>query len=331
MGDPTVLTQTSQPRPDQIAVIANPHAGRGEVARSWAGLQKRVRDRLGQEVEFQLTEAPGQARDIARSLVAAGRHALLSVGGDGTHSEVAGGIIEATEGTPTRGALACIHTGTGGDFRRVLGYRREADVLHAVATRVPQPIDAGVVEYVTYEGQHASRHFINIASTGVAGLVDRYVGEAKQRGGFFGGSLAYVSATLRALGSYSPARGEIIIDGQSHGEHDVQNLAVCNGRFFGGGMMIAPEALLDDGLFDIVLVSPAPLFRSLMLAPGLYTGEHANSELITINRGKEVRFTPTSDAVAHMDIDGEPLGRAPATFRLLPKALDVWRHGSADP
>ena len=90
-------------------------------------------------------------------------------------------------------------------------------------------------------------------------------------------------------------------------------------------MRIAPDANLDDGLFDIVLLTPAPLLRSLMLAPGLYRGSHTNSSLVTVRRGKEVLFTPTEN-VAHMDIDGEPLGTAPARFAILPLALDVWRH-----
>ncbi len=319
------MTDAYAPSADKIAVIANPHAGKGEVKREWSALQRRVRQRLGEEVQFELTEGQGHARTLAQALVEGGRDTILSIGGDGTHSEIAGGILEATAHSAQRGALACIHAGTGGDFRRVLGFHREADILHAVATRPPSPIDAGTVRFQGYDEQPQSRYFINIASTGVAGLVDRNVGEAKSRYGLFSGSLSYVSATLRALQQYTPAKGEIVVDGQSLGEHAVQNLAVCNGRFFGGGMMIAPDAQLDDGLFDVVLVSPAPLLRSLLLAPGLYRGTHTDSDLITITRGKEVSFVP-SENTAHMDIDGEPLGTAPAHFQLLPGAIDLWRR-----
>lgn len=319
------MTQHAQIKDQQIAVLANPSAGKGEVKRDWASLQARVRQRLGEGVHFALTESQGHANKLAYECVKHGRHAIVSVGGDGTHSEVASGILAATQGTSQRGAMACIHAGTGGDFRRVLGYRREADILHAIATQAPIATDAGVTEYVDYENQPQSRFFINIASTGVAGLVDRYVGEAKQSPGLFGGPLSYLTSTLRALGQYTPAKGELWVDGESQGVHEVQNLAVCNGRYFGGGMMIAPGAELDDGMFDVVLVTPAPLLRSLALAPSLYTGTHTSSDLVTTFRGREIEFRPATDAPSHMDVDGEALGKAPAVFRILPAAIDVWR------
>ena len=115
------------------------------------------------------------------------------------------------------------------------------------------------------------------------------------------------------------------MDGSNLGVFRVSSVAVCNGRYFGSGMCVAPEARLNDGLFDVVVIEHAPLLESVGVLRGLYDGSHVRSSLVHTARGAQVRITPTTPARAYMDIDGEAPGIAPASFQVRAGALRV--HG----
>lgn len=300
--------------PTTTAVIANPAARGGWVDENRQLLSDQLLRTLG-KVSIHWTTAPGQGTAIAKRLVAERYETLISLGGDGTHSEIVEGIMQAGAKEPV--SLGILNAGTGGDFRRMV--QGSDDLLGAcelIQSAPGIPVDLGWVRYQRDDGQTASRHFLNITSMGMSGLVDRYVAKA----GIRSGRTAYLLATLRAQTRYKPARIRLRIDGESKGEHEVSVLCVCNGRWAGGGMMFAPDARLADGLFDVIVIGASSMLRGLPVMAGLYRGTHLRSSLVQSFRGKHVEVEVLKNT-AWMDIDGEAPGTGPAEFRLIPRAI----------
>jgi YegS/Rv2252/BmrU family lipid kinase len=307
--------------PERTLVIANPAARGGWVEKNWADLERRIRDGLG-PVRFAKTERAGDAAAFAARAADEGVESVISYGGDGTHGEVAHGLMQRPEAR--RPSLGILHAGTGGDFRKLIVDGHDLDAACRTIAREPAvPIDVGHVEFEGDDGAPASRYFINLASLGMSGLIDRYVNRSGKK---LGGTLSFALASVRAQATYAPPRVHLEIDGRVIGEYTIHVICVGNGRYAGGGMKFAPDARLADGLFDVVVIEAAPLRRSLPVGVGLYTGRHLRSPLVHHARGCEVRVAPVDGRKAFMDIDGEAPGVAPATFRAIPGALRL--HGA---
>ena len=303
--------------PTNTVVVANPAAGAGRVGSRRADLEETLAEELG-NVRILYTERQGHAAELAERAIERGARTILSLGGDGTHSEVTNGIMRsgAEPGTITLGILPA---GTGGDFRRLL--RRSGSVREAAASlreASSTPIDVGSVRLTDEHGAPHERYFLNIASFGIGGLVDRLVNETPK---LFGGRVSFLVGTLRSLARYKPARVRLWVDDELVGEHEVTNICVCNGRFAGGGMMFAPDARLSDGLFDVVTIEHAPFLETASMTATIYRGEHLRSRRVHVTRGKVVRAEAMTDAPGYMDVDGEAPGFLPAELRVLPKAI----------
>jgi YegS/Rv2252/BmrU family lipid kinase len=298
--------------PARTVVVANPAARGGGVARRWDALTASVTRALG-PVRFQRTERPGHAGELAQRAVDEGATTVLSLGGDGTHHEVVQGLMRAGS---REVALGVLPVGTGGDLRRSLRATSFDAMLAALPTWEARAVDVGRAEYVTDAGEPTARWFINVASCGMGGSIDRAVNAS----GKAIGALSFLVATLRALGSFAPPRVRVYADGEALGEREVTLVAVCNGRYAGGGMCFAPEAALDDGWLDVVLIEHASAWRSLPDLRHLYAGTLARSARVTTRRAKEVRVEVVAGE-ALIDLDGESPGRAPVTWRVEPGAL----------
>jgi diacylglycerol kinase (ATP) len=308
--------------PSKALVIANPMARHGFVGDNWPALSEQIRNALG-PVELQLTASRGDGLRIGKAAIDRGVRTIISLGGDGTHSEVADCIMQS--GVNQEITLGILHAGTGGDFRRMIPGADELESACAVIREKPAvPIDVGWVQYVHDEGHTEGRFFINIASMGMGGLVDRIVAASPAKSG---GKGKYFKAVLRAQMKYTPARIRLRVDGRDEGEHDISNVCVCNGRWAGGSMLFAPEARVADGMFDVVLLRATSTLRGLPVMVGLYKGTHVRSSIVSVFRGQHIEV----DILAHtawMDIDGEAPGVGPAEFRIHAGALKVIGIGS---
>lgn len=303
--------------PEMTVVIANPAAGHGFVGDNWPTLGAKIQEVLG-PVRLRLTESVGHGTEIARDAAAEGARTIISFGGDGTHSEIVDGIMRSGRNRDV--ALGVLHAGTGGDFRKMIEGADELESGCAVIRdEEPVLIDIGWVEYAHDEGGRANRHFLNITSMGMSGLVDRYVAASQSRQS---GKAKYFLATLRAQLEYKPAHIRLRVDGEDRGEHEVSVVCVCNGRWAGGGMMFAPNARLTDGEFDIIVMRATSTLRGLPVMAGLYKGTHIKSSTVSTFRGKHVEVDVTVNT-AYMDIDGEAPGIGPAEFRIHEGALGV--------
>ena len=299
-------------------VIANPRSRGGWVQREWQSLTKTIRDSLGGEVDFLRTTKQGSGIELASEL--GGTHTVISFGGDGTHNEVANGLMKIPE--DERPALGILHAGTGGDFRRLL--RRSDDLAAAcrvIAEDAPDAIDIGRVHFHKDSGEPLSRFFINMTSLGIGGLVDRYVNQSSLR---LGGKADFALATLRANVAYRPAQVRVRADETELGSFQIMNVCVCNGKFAGGGMMFSPGARLADGLLNLVIFEAGPIWKTAPLLPKLYRGDHIGTATVHSLTAKQITVGVLSQT-AYMDIDGEAPGVAPATFEVMPSAIRL--HG----
>lgn len=300
----------------RVVVVVNPAARGGRIGREWARLEPALTARLG-AVRYVFTEAAGHARTLAAEAAAGGAAVVVSLGGDGTHGEVAAGLLDAGSSA----ALGILHAGTGGDFRRIL---KNSGTLLESAAALPAAdasrVDVGEVTCVADDGTAYQRVFLNLASAGMSGLVDRLVNASSKR---LGGKLSFLWCTLRAFLTFRPPRVRVTVDGQEVGTQRLFMVVVANGRWAGGGMCFAPDAQPDDGLFDVCLIPALGLFKALWIMPSLYSGGHIRRLGLTVHRGREVVATPADELPAYMDVDGEAPGRLPATFRLRPAAVSL--------
>jgi YegS/Rv2252/BmrU family lipid kinase len=302
-------------------VIVNPNSAGGQTRRRWPRLEATLREAIG---AFQplFTERAGHATALARQALRDGAELVVSRGGDGTLNEVVNGFFDAARpAAPINhtAALALLPAGTGGDFPKTLGTPRDFDhAARALAAARPRPIDVGRLEYLDHEGQPALRHFINIASFGIGGLVDRYVNRSSKA---LGGKASFFLASLRATLAYKNAPVRITLDEGASSERTVYSVAVANGRYFGGGMKIAPDAALDDGAFDVITIGDVAKHTMLLHGTRVYSGTHTSLPFVTVERARRVRAESSRGEVVLLDVDGEQPGRLPATFEILPGAV----------
>lgn len=310
-------------------VILNPTSQKGKTGEIAPELLRVIERYLG-PVDRADTEAPRHAVEIAREAVSGERNVVVAVGGDGTIHEVVNGLMRGREDDADRPLpkLGVVGQGTGGDFRKSLSIEHRLDrYCSAIASKKTRAIDIGRFTYRGRGGEGDDGYFVNILSVGMGGLVDQYVHEAR---GHLQGSLAYFSSSLKAL-----LRSEVgILDcklrkGGVEREEEIhtRQIAICNGRYFGGGMEVAPMAELDDGLFHVVSLGAAPKARFALGSLAIYGGKHVDNPEVEIFTCDGISIDLRNDSIRDifpLDVDGEPLGVLPLTIELMPRALEVF-------
>lgn len=303
--------------PSGVVVVANPAAAGGRAGRDRHGVAALLRRHLG-DVRVEWTARPEDAPRLAQVAVEEGAKVVCSLGGDGTHGAVVAGMMQARP-APGAVALGILPAGTGGDFRRIL---RSGHSLEAAAAAIPRaaaaPIDVGKVTWAGERGGTLDSWFLNVASFGIGGLVDRLVNESRKR---LGGTLTFYIATLRALVRYRPARIRLHMDEGVLETGPITNVCVCNARYAGGGMLFAPDARLDDGLLDVVVMRHRSAAHVVGMSAAIYKGRHVEDATVSVHRTRTLRAEVIGDDPAWMDIDGEAPGVAPCEMAAVPGAL----------
>ena len=300
---------------EKPVVIVNPRSGGGISEKRWAAVVSAISDGMG-SFDTRFTEAPGHARTLAHEEAIQGRKLVVALGGDGTISEVADGLVAAGRNTE----MGVIPRGTGGDFRRSLGIENELlSAAEHLRKSKARPVDVGRVSFVAHDGGESSRHFLNVTSVGFSSVVARRANQGTKR---LGGRISFLSAVVNSLVTYDNAEVNISIDGGEPRRMTLLLAAVGNGRYFGGGMKICPEAFLDDGYFDFVTVGDLGRLEVLAKIHRIYSGNHLSMKEVRSIRCRQVQLTPV-DAKGEipLEIDGETPGRLPARFEMLPGAL----------
>jgi diacylglycerol kinase (ATP) len=306
--------------PPRTVVIVNPQSQGGKLGKRWPELAETLTRAFPYDVVH--TQAQGDATRLAREALRSGAQRIVAVGGDGTLNEVVNGFFENGKPIAPDASLGVIPFGTGGDFRRTVNVPKEAaDAAAVIATNHRQKVDVGKLDLTSHDGKPMQRMFLNIASFGIGGHTDRLINESGKKLGRMGYFTKGVQATL----SYKNQRVQMRFDGSADDRVEITtyNVAVANGRYFGGGMMIAPNAELDDGRFDVVVVGDLSFFQLLRgFARQVYSGAHLKTKGISSRRAKlvEAEAIDPNDKV-EFDVDGEHLGRLPARFEIVPSSL----------
>ncbi len=297
----------------QAKVIINPLARGGRTGNAWPQISELLKE-AGLSFDHAFTEGVGQGTALAREAVNKGYELVIAVGGDGTANEVVNGLVD-DEGRG-RATLGIISTGTGGDLVRTLGIPQDyAQACRLLANPKRRAIDLGVVEYVS-NNQRMQRFYINTAGLGF----DAAVVERTRRFKALGGTIPFVLGFLSTFITYSGKDVVLTLDGQRHEECDLF-IVVNNGRYFGGGMKIAPSADPCDGLLDAVILQDVGKMRLLWNFPRLYKGTHITHPKVRVQRVKAIEVETKERML--LQLDGELVGEAPASFRVLPGALTV--------
>lgn len=305
--------------------IVNPVAGRGRAGKLWHQVARSIERSLG-GLEAVHTSHPGHARELSYNAASAGYDLIIAAGGDGTANEIATGLFEAEQNRSRCARLLLLPLGTGCDLLRCLAPGRSLDdFCHTLLAPLERNIDAGLVRFEDSRGRSQTRIFLNVASFGCGGQVARSVSLRDKR---FGGRIGFQLATARALAGYKDQCVTLSIDGLPEETRPVTNFAICNGRYFGGEMLVAPHAEVDDGQFDLTQWAGYSLFDFLLQKSKLYDGRHLQDARTKSFRSP--RLAAKSEEQVLLEVDGEYVGQLPATFEIVPRALNILLPGSSD-
>ncbi len=317
--------------------IINPRSAGGKTGRQLEHL-KGILLRSFPEARFEVTRAPNHGIELARQAAHDGADIVVSVGGDGTSNEVINGLMLAKEkdGIQHPPFLGLIPQGTGGDLRRTFEVPHKlSEYIERLHYANPRPLDIGKATFLDHDGQPAERYFVNILSVGLGGLVDRYVAEYNKNKsqGWFGGRVKYYIASVKALKHSSLGKlrcTALLREGDESKEVVLnmtsRNMAICNGRYFGSGMKIAPMAQPDDGLFEVINLDAPHRFDLLHLSQAIYSGKHLKSRMVRHFQVEGISIELVNDEIQKdfcLDVDGEPLGTLPLRIEMKHQALQL--------
>jgi YegS/Rv2252/BmrU family lipid kinase len=305
-------------------VVVNPRSGGGRAGRVWDQLAIQLREIYG-DFDDCYTTCAGDGTRLTRQALHEGASTIIAVGGDGSINEVINGFFAAGGDAPrlmrSDATLGVIPLGTGGDFIRSIGVPRDPLAAgRALAGAQARPIDLGRLRYTGHDGRPAVRHFANVASFGIAGLVDKYMNQSKKQ---LHGTLAFALATLRAGLAYANSPVRVRVDGGPWVSGPIYNVSLANGRYFGGGMKVAPDARLDDGALDFVRFGDLGLIDLVRHGLDLYSGRHLDLAEVTTARVRTLEAESLDGREVLLDVDGEQPGRLPARFEVLPAAISL--------
>jgi len=292
----------------RYCLIVNPHAGSKHGRKVAEELSKALRDN-GDEVTMMVSEFPGNTLTLAASLDTGSFDGILAVGGDGTLFEVINGLLQDDKELSI--PLGQIPVGTGNSFIKDLGISSYEDGLNAVLSGNTRSIDLG---HFSYSG--GSHFFVNLLGTG---FVSNVAYRAKKYKLF--GSFSYILGVLEEMIVLKAVNIELTIDGRIFKRQAVFT-EICNSRYTGGDMEMAPDAEIDDGLLDVVVLKKISRRKLLSLFPLLFKGKHVDDDAVEVFKGKEISLK--SDSPQMLTPDGETFGETPIDVRVHPGKIKMF-------
>jgi YegS/Rv2252/BmrU family lipid kinase len=305
-------------------VVVNPRSAGGRTAREWPRIERALRAAYP-HMRLAMTETRGDATSLVRHAVREGAHEIVAVGGDGTINEAVNGLFDADGPIAPDAVFGFVSSGTEADFARSFGLAPGYAAAIARLKEAPvHPIDVGRLSCLTLDGQCTVRYFANIGSFGLSGAIARAARRAKLAK-LFGRRVAHAFHGARARFGFRNRTVRLRIDADYDEITTISTVAVANGRFFDGGRSIAPQALPDDGLFDVIVMGGKPQVRAFSDMQKIHAGEVTNPPVRAL-RGRRIMAVPVAETRGRpvlIELDGECAGQLPATFELLPKALNL--------
>ena len=303
-------------------VVVNPMASVGKCGKDWPEI-KQILINEGIAFDAVLTEHPGHAIEIVRNaIVEQGYRKFVSVGGDGTNNEVINGIF-TQDAVPTNDiTMAAIPIGTGNDWRRTFDF--SLDYQENVRNIKQGQIFVHDIGKLTYhnDGDPQVRYFLNAAGTGLDEMVCDATNLMKRQGK--GGAMRYLVGIVKCLMNYKYVRLLLEIDGEKVLDDYVLSLSVGNCRYIGGGMMMMPNAVPDDGILDITVVRQLSMLKFIANVKNIYSGAFVKKiKEVQTYRGQKIRITSNPPHSLKVETEGENLNNSPFDFEVLPKAINM--------
>ncbi|MBN1967119.1 MAG: diacylglycerol kinase family lipid kinase [Anaerolineae bacterium] len=302
-------------------IILNPHAAGGRARRVWSRLEPLLHEALG-DIFVAITEHPQEVAARLDEVLDLGLDRVIVIGGDGTNHSVVNALAALAREQPELPlpALGMLPVGTGRDWARTLGIPLAPDeAIQWLAQATPIRTDLGRLTHLS-----GTEHFLNIASAGISGEIDRMVNDIRRRRPW-----TFYTQTVRALLNYQPRPLRVFLDNALWYEGKAFAVAIANGRYFGHGMYFAPEAQIDDGLFDVVLVEAMGRIEAVRALSTLYDGSHLLREDVHHARATVVRIESPGGPL-DLDLDGEYSTGHGLTFAVEPGLIHVLRQPSTE-
>ena len=303
-------------------VIVNPKACSGKGEKDWPTIKQILLDE-GFDFEDVITEYQGHAIEIVRQgVVEKGFRKVISVGGDGTNNEVINGIFTQNAVPTTEITMGTIPIGTGNDWVKTFDFPMEyQEIVKILKAGHVFAHDIGKVTYYN-NGNPKTRFFLNAAGTGLDEMVCKKTNIMKQQGE--GGKIRYLLNTAICLLKFKIIHIVLEIDGEKVFEDKILSLSVGNGKFIGGGMMMMPNSIPDDGKLDVTVIKDVPIFCFAAKVNSIFDGTfiHKMKQVSTF-RGKKIRITSKPEHSLLLETEGETFSNSPFDFEILPKSINM--------
>ena len=304
-------------------VIVNPKSAGGSTQSRWTERAADFRAHFG-AFQVAFTKRAGDGTALALRGAEQGRRFIIACGGDGTINEVANGIMQSGADIE----FGVLPSGTGGDFRRTIGMPQETrEAGAALRNGVTKQIDVGKVTFLNHDGAEVSRYFLNVASFGLSAAIIERVKTSNKLDwlphDILRGKTSFALSTLQEILGLNFETVRVSFDEQEAKPLNTINFCVCNSRYFGGGMKIAPDAVINDGFFDVVNIGDIKTAKILLKGYTLYQGTHLNLPEVKSTKARKIEVSPMNNEEIHIEVDGELPGKLPATFEILPQALKL--------
>jgi YegS/Rv2252/BmrU family lipid kinase len=306
---------------NKVQVIVNPLSARGKTEIRWQMLKEIFRYYF-KEFRYIFTEHPLQATEMAREFLKEGFDLIIGVGGDGTLNEITNGYFSKNshQAINEEASLGIVPSGTGSDFIRFVKIPRDfKKSVELIKNSMSRKIDVGKISYANSDGQQVCKYFINASDFGLGAEVVHNLAEipALERTPFF-----YYKGLLSTIKTYKSKHIRLVIDDAEVIEGLFLIGAVANGRMIGGGMIIAPEAQLNDGCLDLILIEDMKRFEIIRNSVKLYTGKILTHPKVTYRRAKNIKVTSIDREEVHIEYDGELGINLPAEFQVIEKGVN---------
>lgn len=301
-------------------IIVNPNAGRRKIEKDWDEIAELLYN-AGFDYERIFTKRKYHAIELTQKYIEKGYKNIIAVGGDGTMNEVVNGIFLQKKYPTTEITLGMISVGTGNDWARTYKisseYKKAIEIIKKRKTFVQ---DAGLVTY-DENGNSKKRYFVNIAGMGYDALVAIKTNAMKEKKK--GGPFAYLFNLVTGLFQYKNLHLEITIDDKIIFNGVVFSLSIGICKYNGGGIMQLPNAIPDDGIYDITLIKKITKFRVIKSLSNMYDGSFIKLPEIETFTGKEIIVTSQPKHLSLLETDGESLGHSPLHFEVVPKSVKL--------
>ena len=270
------------------------------------------------KIDFFISEYSGHAIELSNKAAEEGFNYIICLGGDGSLNEVVNGVMQAKNRNKEFDIkVGALPFGTGNDFiKTIKSPHTFSGIKKLIDDDSSKEIDLGIVQFKDLSGVDCSRYFINITDIGIGGVV---VQKLCNYSNAMGASIKYLMAIFNTLLTYRNQPVKAVADGFTF-EGKVKNFVIANGKYFGSGIGIAPDAEVDDGKFEIVILAEASLIDFLKFSVTFKKCEKIDHPQIIYKSAKEITVESLS-LPQPIDMDGEFIGYSPMKIKILPKAI----------